>query len=149
MELTHRQSYPRTFDDSPEQHVGVPASARAARYMHPMDREKASIEGDITDGPMIAIVPITLHESFQPVTRRRLTRAQQRELAVKQAALRITAGLESRSLRTLARLIGCSHQAIDKAVLVMCERIGLRKFHVPDSTRQKLKAARARQLAGA
>jgi methylphosphotriester-DNA--protein-cysteine methyltransferase len=87
------------------------------------------------------------HESFRPLTRRRLTKSQQRELAVRQAALRIASGLEARSLRALAKEIGCSHTTIDKALLVLCDRIGMRKFHVPDSSRQKMKEARLRSLA--
>ncbi len=41
-----------------------------------------------------------------------------------------------------AKDIGCSHTAIDNAVLRFCEVLGLRKFHVSDETRRKMRACR-------
>ncbi len=84
------------------------------------------------------------HDAFHPP--RSLTKAQRRELAIKQAALRIAARMETRSFRALAEEIGCSHQAIDKALITICERIGIRKFMISDSRRQKLSDSRKRFL---
>jgi hypothetical protein len=110
------------------------------RYTRPIDRRAAGVEGG---GGAATLVPLSFHESFK--SRRTLSSAERKELAIKQAALRIAAGLEPRSLRELASDIGCSHTAIDNMVARFCERLGLRKFHVSDATRQRLRAARERQ----
>ena len=57
---------------------------------------------------------------------------------------RVAAGLESRSLRALAKEIGCSHTAIDNSIQRICERIGIRKQHISDASRARMRAARVR-----
>lgn len=92
-----------------------------ARYERPYDLTAAGAE----DGPGgVMYVPLVTHASYnrgQPFTRR-----QKREALIKQAALRIIAGLETRSLRTLAKDIGCGHVTIHKSVMRFCQRLGLR-----------------------
>ena len=115
------------------------------RPVYPPDRyPQGSVEGF---GKGARCVPLVFHESLH--RKRRYSRAEQRELAIKQAALRIAAGMELRSLRTLARSIGCKHTAIDNALERMCERLGIRKFYVCDSTRAKQRDSRMRHLAAA
>lgn len=87
-------------------------------------------------------VPFVLHECFQQ--KPRLNKAKLQELRVKQVALRIAAGLELRSLRDVAKEIGVHHNTVDKALLTLCDRIGIRKFIVSDSTRKKQSDARRR-----
>lgn len=87
---------------------------------------------------------IVFHECFRPAAS--MTAVEVKELAIKQAALRIAAGLELRSLRELAAEIGCSHTAIDNAALRICERAGIRKFKTPDASRRRQRQARQRQL---
>lgn len=114
-----------------------------SRYATPVDQESARY-----DHGSHSIEVIDPHEAFGPSKGpRRFSKAQRRELAIKQAALRIAAGMESRSFRIIARQIGCSHQAIDKALIMVCERIGIRKFLLPDWRRKKLSDARQRHLA--
>lgn len=120
---------------------GSTARADFTRYARPLDRRMAGIEGA---GDHPAMVPLVFHDAFK--RRASMSRADRRELEIKQAALRICAGLELRSLRALGRLIGCSHTAIDNMVGRLCSKLGMRKFHVSDSTREKLRAARRRQL---
>lgn len=111
-----------------------------SRYSRPVDRTRVGFEG--TPGRSTP-VPVVWHEAFKP--RRSLSVSDRKELAIKQAALRIAAGLEPRSLRELAKDIGCSHTAIDNCVRRFCERLGMRKFHVSEETRERLRAARRRQ----
>lgn len=91
------------------------------RYDHPYDLTAAGAE----DGPGgVLYVPLVTHPSYnvnQPFTHK-----QKREALIKQSALRILAGLETRSLRELGREIGCSKDAIHKSVMRFCERLGLR-----------------------
>lgn len=132
------------IDSSPEQHLGVPGHVRAAQYADAIDPHAAGVEGDATNGSA-TLTPLVFHEAF--ARKPKLTKAEQRELEVKQTALRIAAGLEMRSFRELAEEIGCSHQNIDKALLRICDRVGIRKFHVSESTRAKQREARQRHLA--
>lgn len=113
-----------------------------SRYSRPVDRRAAGFEG--APGSSTP-VPLVYHEAFK--SRRSLSRADRKEFAIKQAALRVVAGLEALSLRQLARAIGCSHTAIDNAIGRLCERLGMRKFHVSDTTRDRMRAARRRHLA--
>ena len=136
----------RSREEEPDQPPGAaPPSYDAppaySRYAHPLDPNLGGIEGH---GAGARMVPV-FHESFQ--RQPRLRPAARKELMIKQGALRIAAGLELRSLRVLAKAIGCSHTALDKAVAKVCERIGMRKFHVTDQTRMRMRAARLRQLA--
>lgn len=110
----------------------------------PPDRPPPSVG---IEGPTDArrAVPLTPHPSFAQVLT--LSFGEVRQFYIKQAALRIAAGLEDRSLRELAKEIGCSHQALDKALIRLCEVIGLRKYHTPDGTRDKLRSSRLRFLA--
>jgi hypothetical protein len=112
-----------------------------SRYSHPIDRDAAGMEGTGGHG---APVPLAFHEAFKRP--RSMSAIERRELQIKQCALRIAAGLEMRSLRELAKEIGCSHTAIDNMVARLCERLGMRKFHVSDVTRERMRAARRRQL---
>lgn len=123
-------------------HDDAPTSCAptSARYSTPIDQERARIDPRTNQ-----VHTLTFHEVFQ--TRPRLTKAERRELQIKQTALRIAAGIEFASLRELAKRIGCTHTALDNAVARLCERVGMRKFHVADSTREKQRAARRRQLA--
>jgi hypothetical protein len=137
-------AHSQNTDTSPEQHMGVPPHVRSHQYAHSIDAHAAGIEGDAQTGTA-TLTPLVFHEAF--ARRPKLTKAEQRELAIKQAALRIAAGMEMRSLRELALEIGCSHTAIDNCIARLCDRVGMRKFHVSDSTRQKQSEARQRQLA--
>lgn len=112
------------------------------QYARAIDRDTACNEGR---GGAQRIVPLTFHEAFKRP--RSLSATERREFQIKQAALRIAAGLEFRSLRDLAHEIGCCHTAIDNAVARMCDRLGLRKFKVSEETRERMRLARARQLA--
>lgn len=87
--------------------------------------------------------PLVHHEAFK--TQRRLSLSERKEMAIKQAALRIACGLESRSLRELAKEIGCCHTAIDNRLLRVCRALGLHKFLASSETRARLRAARAKQ----
>jgi hypothetical protein len=111
------------------------------RYSHPIDRSQARAT------PYGLVEMYDYHECFKEVWT--LSEAEQKEFAIKQAALRITAGLEPRSLRVLARQIGCAPSAIDNCVLRICERTNMRKFHVSDTTRQRQSEARKKQLQSA
>jgi hypothetical protein len=112
-----------------------------ARYMvAPLDRDRAGVD----TGAPLPLTPVVHHEAFRP--KRLLTAAERKELAIKQAALRIAAGLEPRSLRELAREIGCTHQAIDNRLLKVCSALGLHKFVMTDATRSRMRAARAAAL---
>jgi hypothetical protein len=113
--------------------------ASFTRYSHPIDRSQARAT------PYGLVEMYDYHECFKEVWS--LSEEEQKEFAIKQAALRITAGLEPRSLRVLARSIGCSPSAIDNCVLRICERANMRKFHVSDTTRQRQSEARKKQLA--
>jgi hypothetical protein len=103
----------------------------------PLDRDRAGV--DI--GAPLPLTPIVHHEAFRP--RHLLSAEQRKEMAIKQAALRIASGQESRSLREIARDIGCTHQAIDNRLLKVCEALGLHKFLMTDATRSRMRAARA------
>ena len=110
-----------------------------SQYSQAIDRDHARVDPDTS-----TLHPYVFHEAFKP--RPRLTRMEQRELAIKQCALRIAAGLEMRSLRALAREIDCTHTALDNALLRLCDRVGMRKYHVSDTTRRKQSEARMRQV---
>lgn len=112
-----------------------------SRYSHPIDRGAAGFES--APGRSTP-VPLSFHEAFKQ--RRGMSTKDRRELEIKQVALRIAAGLEFRSLRELASELGCSHTAIDNMVARLCERLGMRKFHVTDVTRERQRAARRRFL---
>jgi hypothetical protein len=90
------------------------------------------------------LVPFVLHESF--IDCDDLSDAQVRELRIKQAALRLAAGLESRTIRALASEIGCAPNALHKSLLRLCERIGLRPFIRSDETRRALSEAQRRRV---
>lgn len=111
--------------------------AHGREYSRAIDPREAAVE---SGGGDHRLVPVTQHEAFRP--RRSLTKAERVELQIKQAALRIAAGLETRSFRTLAAEIGCCHQAIDGALARMCDRLGLRKFLRSDATRARQRDAR-------
>lgn len=108
-----------------------------SRYSHPIDRTLAGAENTPRG---VTYIPLVMHPSYSPG--RRVTKAELTEAHIKQAALRIVAGLELRSLRELAEEIGCSHTAIDNIVHRFCERLGLRPVRVTDATRSKLRAVR-------
>lgn len=136
MLLDERAPAPTTPQAHPEE------SAPFTRYEHPVDRTRAGAEN--TPGG-VTFVPLVFHPSFSP--NRRITKAEKREALIKQAALRIVAGLEDRSLRDLAEEIDCGHTAIHNAVQRFCIRLGLRPVRVSDATRAKMREARRRQLA--
>lgn len=108
------------------------------RYARHVDRGVAGFEGGGR------VVPLVFHEAFVPAER--LSVAERRELAIKQAAIRIACGLETRSLRAIAKEIGCSHTAIDNRLDRLCKGLGLHKFLVSEQTRSRLRAARGVQL---
>jgi len=112
-----------------------------ARYNHPIDRGVAGFES--APGRSTP-VPLAFHEAFKQ--RRGMSTKDRRELEIKQVALRIAAGLEFRSLRELAAELDCTHTAIDNMLARLCERLGMRKFHVSDTTRERQRAARRRFL---
>lgn len=111
-------------------------------YSHPIDRDQARYDPD-TD----TLQPYAHPEVYQ--SKPKLTVAERREFAIKQMALRVAAGLEGRSLRVIAKSIDCTHTALDNAVKRLCERVGMRKYHVSDTTRQRQRDARRRQLSKA
>lgn len=118
----------------------TPAPVSFTTYAYPIDRDNARVDSDTGTLHVYEFHPVFLPDE------RELTEAEERELAIKQAALRIAAGLELRSLRVLAREVGCTHTAMDNAVKRLCIRVGLRKFHVSDATRRKQREARLRTL---
>lgn len=87
---------------------------------------------------------LATHVSYSP--RRPLTDQERKDALIKQAALRLVAGLEPRSLRVLGKEIGCSHTAIDNVVKRLCRRLGLRPIRISDDWSNKLKDARRLQL---
>src|SRR5688572_31773439 len=99
----------------------------SSQYVMPIDQTQARYDPDSGE-----IHVFDFHEVFRP--KPRLSSMEKRELAIKQAALRVAAGMEMRSLRALAHEIGCTHQALDQATLRLCEKLNMRKFHVSDST---------------
>jgi len=111
-----------------------------SRYAETVDRRAAGFEGGD-----ISAVPIVHPEVFGHADE--LSPDERRSLGIKLVALRVVCGIELRPLRELAAEIGCSHTAIDNAAGRICERIGLRKHHTEDGTRQRMKAARGRQIA--
>jgi hypothetical protein len=86
-----------------------------------IDRDFASLEDR---GAEIQMVPLVFHDVFQ--IDEQTSEVERLELAIKQAALRIVAGMEHRSLRTIAREIGCRHSAIGNAVERICHRLNIR-----------------------
>jgi hypothetical protein len=120
---------------TPPRDLGAPGFER---YTRAVDRGRAGFEGGGR------VVPLVFHEVFTPAED--LSDEERRELAIKQAAIRIVAGLETRSLRALAREIGCGHTAIDNRVDRLCKALGLRKFMVSEETRARLRAARVRRV---
>lgn len=105
-------------------HEDAPSDAAP---LTPYDTRIDQTQAGLEDGDGLnRFVPICHHEAFIP--RRRLTAAQRKEMQIKQAALRLAAGLEPRTLREIAREIGCHHNAVDKALSKVCERLGLYKF---------------------
>jgi hypothetical protein len=128
---------------SPQHPPGYADAPGPERYPRTIARGAAGIEGGRGHA---ALVPLVFHEAFKP--RRRLTRAQATELAVKQTALRLAAGLEFRSFRELARELGCTHTAIHNRFQIICEAIGVHKYLVSEEHRRRLRAARARQRQG-
>jgi hypothetical protein len=111
-------------------------------YARVVDRGAAGFEGGRGS---TRITPLVQHEAFK--ARRRLSLADRKELAIKQAAIRIACGVEDRSFRELGREIGCSHTAIGNRLRRVCEALGLRRFLVGESTRAKQRATRARNFA--
>lgn len=136
----------RTQHDTPDQLETAPREVTPPhgfeQYARPIDRDIAAPEGR---GGAARMVPLAFHDAFKRP--RSMSAGERREFLIKQAALRIAAGLEFRSLRELARDIKCSHTAIDNAVARMCDRLGLRKFKVSEETRERMRLARARTLA--
>ena len=135
----------RTQHDTPDTSDTAPREATPRhgfeQYARPIDRDIAAPEGR---GGAVRMVPLAFHDAFKRP--RSMSAGERREFLIKQAALRIAAGLEFRSLRELAREIGCAHTAIDNAVARMCDRLGLRKFKVSEETRARQRFARACQL---
>lgn len=111
------------------------------RYDSPVDRDAAG--GEDTPGG-VTFVPLVLHPSFTP--RRRISPAERKEALIKQAAIRVLAGLEPRSLREVAEEIGCRHTAIHNVTIRLCIRLGLRPVKVSDETRERMREARRRSL---
>lgn len=109
-----------------------------SRYDRVVDRGVAGFEGGGR------VVPLVFHEAF--IQADELSDGQKRELAIKQAAIRIAAGLETRTLRAIAQDIGCSHTAIDNRLLRLCKALGIHKFLFSEETRARLSASRRRHL---
>jgi hypothetical protein len=133
---------PRTTPDTPD--ATTPPTQREDEDASPygdyeIDQTQARYDPDSGEYHLF-----TFHEAFQP--KPRLSKVEKRELAIKQAALRIAAGIEMRSLRVLAEHIGCTHTAIDNALLRFCDALKIRKFHISDTTRQRQSDARRKQL---
>lgn len=140
----HRRSMveSRTAGGETDAHAHEDAPQAFTRYAHPYDLGAAGPE-DAPGGVMY--VPLVTHASYarnQPFTRK-----QKREALIKQSALRIVAGLETRSLRELGREIGCSKDAIHKSVMRFCERLGLRPMGAGHLRRMREDRDRRRSLA--
>lgn len=133
------ETLPNTAEEAPR-HEDTPD--RVDKYPRTIARGIAGVEGGRGHA---TLVPLVFHEAFKP--RRRLNRAQALELAVKQTALRLAAGLEHRSFRELAAELGCSHTAIHNRFQIICEAIGVHKYLVGEDHRRRLREARARQAA--
>lgn len=128
-----RNTETRTFQAHAE------ASPSFTTYSHPIDRDQARYDPD-TD----TLQPYAHPEVYQ--SKPKFTAIERREFAIKQMALRVAAGLEGRSLRVIAKSIDCTHTALDNAVKRLCDRVGMRKYHVSDTTRQRQREARRRHL---
>lgn len=123
-----------------EEDAPVPCHPRT----QPSFRIDRSLAGFESGGDAPRVVPLSFHEAFIP--RRRMSKEDAKRLAIRQAAIRLVAGLELRSLRKVAREIGCTHTAIDNCFRNICESFGLHKFVRSEETRARLRASRARQI---
>ncbi len=99
-----------------------------------------STRAAVVDGEFVVFAS---SDVFRPIES--LSPAELRQLRIRQAALRLAAGLEARSLRELAREIGCNHNAIDRALARICERVGIHKFLATDATRAAQSEAQLRR----
>lgn len=91
-------------------------------------------------------MPIVLHPALCDHIGR-VTAKERKQTQIKMAALRVVAGLETRSLRELAKELDCHHNAIANSMERICAAIGIRRHRTPDATRRRQSVARRRYLA--